>query len=55
VEKHYTYLPLPQIVMKNMTNHLFNAQLVLFQFYGYSLVSGHQFTNLCNCFWIFSS
>jgi len=33
VEKHYTYLPLPQIVMKNRTNHLlFNAQWVLCKF-----------------------
>lgn len=56
VEKHYIYLPLPQTVMKNRTNHLlFNAQLVLCQFLGYSLVSGHQFTNFCSCFWIFSS
>jgi len=43
--------PLLQILVKNLTNHLpVNVQLILHQFQGYLMVSGHKLTNCCTLF-----
>lgn len=46
-----TIYPLLKILVKNLTNHFpVNLQLILHQFQGHLMISGHKLTNCCTLF-----